>query len=69
MAVKFGGPCKINTPIEAREYDHWKMIRTKFRLEHNMANTSNLYEKLHLKMCRSILGVNKKPQMLEFMVN
>jgi hypothetical protein len=54
------GPCKINTPIEAREYDHWKMIRTKFPLEHNMANTNNLYEKLHLKMCRSILGVNKK---------
>ena len=37
-----------------------KQVRTNFPIESKMCNTSNLFEKLHIKLCRCILGVNNK---------
>ena len=59
-ACEIWGPCKINIHKSCYNDNYWKQVRTNFPIESKMCNTSNLFEKLHIKLCRCILGVNNK---------
>lgn len=60
------GPTNFKLPKSQTEdptcnYNYWKNVQYKFPIEHKFINNSdNAYEKLHLKFCRDILGVNSK---------
>ena len=57
------GPCKLKLNYDYRDIssnNFWKELQTKFPIESKMSNTSNLYEKIHIRLCRTILGVNNK---------
>ena len=58
------GPCHLKPPQPPKEDNYWKTLENNFFLEHKMAKTINPYEKLHIKMCRNILGVNNKTSVI-----
>ncbi len=58
------GPCKIKSYSNTQSDNFWKQLHSEYPLEHKMCNTSNPYEKFHLKLCRDILGVNNKTSVI-----
>ena len=59
-ACEIWGPCKINIHESCYQDNYWKQVRANVPIESKMYNTTNLFEKLHIKLCRCILGVNNK---------
>ena len=58
--------CEIWGPVNikllqntSQNLDFWKQLQMEFLLEHTFHNTPSAYEKLHLKYCKQILGINQ----------
>ena len=54
------GPCNIKIPEFIQNENSWKRLQAEFTLEYKMSKRNNPFEKLHMQMCRKILGVNNK---------
>ena len=48
-ACEIWGPCKINIHESCYNDNYWKQVRANFPIESKMCNTTNLFEKLHIK--------------------